>query len=113
MVPSNLEVWITIVGLAVATFFIRFSFIGILGGRRMPDWLLTALRYVPVTILPALIAPAILWPEVTGGQFEPLRATAAVLTFALAWVLKSPMLGFLCGLVCLVFLINANQIFGL
>lgn len=113
MTVSTFDIWLTILGLAVATFLIRFSFIGILGGRRMPDWLLTALRYVPVTILPALIAPAILWPDVTGGQFEPLRASVAVLTFGLAWVLKSPMLGFLGGLVCLVFLINASQIFGL
>ncbi len=113
MSVSNVDIWLTIFGLAVATFFIRFSFIGILGGRRMPDWLLTALRYVPVTILPALIAPAILWPEVTGGQFEPIRASVAVLTFAFAWVLKSPMLGFLGGLVCLILLINTGQVFGL
>lgn len=113
MTLSNFDIWITILGLAVATFLIRFSFIGILGGRRMPEWLLTALRYMPVTILPALIAPAILWPDVTGGEFEPLRAAAAVMTFALAWVLKSPMLGFLGGLVCLVLFINIGPVIGL
>jgi branched-subunit amino acid transport protein len=110
---ATFDIWLTIIGLAIATFLIRFSFIGILGGRKMPTWLLMALRYVPVTILPALVAPAIIWPEATSGVFDPMRASVAALTFGLAWVLRNPMLGFLGGLACLIFFINAGGMFGL
>lgn len=113
MTISTFDIWLTIIGLAIATFLIRFSFIGILGGRQMPAWLLTALRYVPVTILPALVAPAIMWPEATGGSFDPMRAGVAILTFGVAWQLRNPMLGFLGGLVCLIFFINAGGVLGL
>ncbi|RNF35010.1 AzlD domain-containing protein [Paracoccus methylarcula] len=74
--------WSLTVLLGIGTFLIRFSFLGFLGDRELPDWLLLHLRYVPVAVFPALITPLILWPEATGGQLDPARLIAAAAAFA-------------------------------
>ena len=47
---SGAEIWWIIVALGVATYTIRFSFLGLIGNRDLPDWLLRHLRYTPVAI---------------------------------------------------------------
>lgn len=75
--------WIVVAVLGVATYLIRFSFLGILGNRPLPLWLVRALRYTAVAVLPALVAPAVLWPPATGGVPDPVRlATVAVTVLA-------------------------------
>lgn len=69
--------WIVIVGMAVGSFVLRFVFIGFVGDRPMPAWLLRHLRYTAVAILPALIAPLVVWPAATGGQADLPRTAAA------------------------------------
>ena len=58
---SDLSIWTVIIFLGIGTFLIRFSFLGIIGGRRLPEWALRHLRYVPVAVLPGLIAPMVVW----------------------------------------------------
>ena len=72
--------WIVIAGLGVGTFLIRFSFTGLVGSRPMPSWLLRHLRYTAVSVLPALVAPLVVWPAATGGSPDAPRAIAAVAT---------------------------------
>ncbi|MEY4305608.1 MAG: hypothetical protein RIT52_1783 [Pseudomonadota bacterium] len=75
--------WTVVVVLGAATYLIRFSFLGILGNRPLPLWLVRALRYTAVAVLPALVAPAVLWPPATGGEPDPVRlATVAVTVLA-------------------------------
>lgn len=74
--------WFVTVVLGVGTYLIRFSFLGLLGGRVLPDWLLTHLRYVGVAVLPALITPMVLWPAATGGAFDGPRLFAALVAIA-------------------------------
>jgi branched-subunit amino acid transport protein len=79
------KVWFVIVGLGIGTFLIRYSFLGLLGNRELPEWFLRHLRYVGVAVLPGLIAPLILWPEATGGTPDLARivATIAAVTFGI------------------------------
>jgi branched-subunit amino acid transport protein len=77
--------WFVTILLGIGTFLIRFSFLGLLGGRAFPDWLLTHLRYVGVAVLPALITPMVLWPAATQGQFDPIRLTAALAALYAGW----------------------------
>ena len=65
--------WIVIIGLGLGSFFLRFVFTGIVGNRHMPPWLLRHLRYTAVAVLPALVAPQVLWPKATGGDPDPAR----------------------------------------
>ncbi|MCP3429844.1 AzlD domain-containing protein, partial [Opacimonas viscosa] len=63
--------------------------IGIVGDRPMPAWLLRHLRYTAVAIVPALIAPLVVWPTATEGQPDVPRMTAAAVTLAVGIVTKN------------------------
>lgn len=71
------ETWLVILALGLGTFAIRFSFLGLVGDRALPGWALRLLRYVPVAVLPALIAPLTVFPAATGGTPDPARLLAA------------------------------------
>jgi branched-subunit amino acid transport protein len=77
--------WLVTLVLGVGTYLIRFSFLGLLGGRQLPEWLLVHLRYVGVAVLPALVTPMILWPAAAGGQLDPLRMIAALAALLAGW----------------------------
>ena len=71
------SLWIVIIGLGLGSFFLRFVFTGLVGDREMPAWLLRHLRYTAVAILPALVAPQVIWPAATDGQLDLPRMAAA------------------------------------
>jgi branched-subunit amino acid transport protein len=75
-------IWTVIVVLGIGTFLIRFSFLGMIGGRAMPEWVLRHLRYTAVGVLPGLVAPLVLWPQATGGEPDAARLMAALATLA-------------------------------
>lgn len=75
-------IWTVIVVLGLGTFLIRFSFLGMIGGRAMPEWVLRHLRYTAVGVLPGLVAPLVLWPQATGGEPDAARLMAALATLA-------------------------------
>jgi branched-subunit amino acid transport protein len=79
---STAEIWTIIAIMGVGTFLIRFSFLGLIGDRPMPPFVLRLLRYTPVAVLPGMVAPLVLWPAATDGQFDPVRMLAAVATVA-------------------------------
>lgn len=99
-------VWIVIAGLAVGSFALRFVFIGLVGDRPIPAWLLRHLRYTAVAILPAMIAPLVLWPSATGGMPDPARLGAAAATLAVGLITRNVIAAVLAGAVTLVGLIN-------
>lgn len=104
MSHSATEIWAIIAVLGVGTFLIRFSFLGLVGGRRMPDWLLRHLRYTPVAVLPGLVAPLVAWPDATGGDTDPARLAAALATLAVAFWRKNVLWGAFAGATTLGFL---------
>ncbi|MEZ8093455.1 AzlD domain-containing protein [Photobacterium swingsii] len=85
-------------GMAVVTFAIRFSVIGMAGSFEMSERMKRTLRFVPVTVLPAIIAVEILG---AGSNMvfslENPRVLAAIvctivsLRFDLVWVVLSGM----------------------
>ncbi len=81
--------WIIIVGLAIGSYLLRFTFIGLVGDRPMPPWLLRHLRYTAVAILPALIAPLVVWPTATEGQPGMPRMAAAAVALTVGIVTKN------------------------
>ncbi len=83
------EAWVVILCLGAATFAVRFSFLGLVGGRALPDWAMRLLRYVPVAVLPALVAPLTVWPAATGGNPDPARLTAAVVALGIGAATRS------------------------
>ncbi len=72
------RIWLVILGLGAGTFAIRLSFLGLIGDRQLPGWAMRLLRYVPVSVLPALVAPLVVWPAATGHETDPARLLAAL-----------------------------------
>lgn len=86
---SSTEIWILIVAIGLGTFAIRFSFLGLLGGRTLPPGVLRHLRYTAVTVIPAMMAPVLIWPSDTGGATDPARLLAAAVTVAVGFVTRN------------------------
>lgn len=86
---SDLDIWITIIVLGIGTFLLRFSFIGLVGDRELPEWLRRHLRYVPVAVLPGLVAPLVVWPAATNGEADPARLAAAAVTMLIGALTRS------------------------
>jgi len=60
---NGLSIWLLFIAMAVGTFALRFSFIYLFGKVDMPDWLRRALRFVPASVLAALVFPALTYPN--------------------------------------------------
>jgi branched-subunit amino acid transport protein len=80
---SAWEIWGLILALGLGTFLIRFSFLGLIGSKELPDWVLRHLRYTPVAVLPGLVAPLVIWSGTGPEQAtDPWRLAAALVTLA-------------------------------
>ncbi len=93
--------WLLILILAAGVFLIRFSFIGFLGDRTLPDWAMRMLRYVPVAVLPALVAPQVVWPAATGGALDAPRMVAALAALAVGAASRNLIAAILAGMATL------------
>jgi branched-subunit amino acid transport protein len=102
---STATIWGIILIMGAGTYLIRFSFLGLIGDRKMPDWLLRHLRYTPVAILPGLVAPLVMWPQATGGTPDPVRLAAAAVTLLVAWWWKNMLAGAAAGATTLALLL--------
>jgi branched-subunit amino acid transport protein len=94
---SATHIWAIIVVLALGTFALRYSFLGLIGRRRLPEWALRHLRYTPVAVLPGLIAPLVVFPPATGGAPDAARLLAAAATLAIGLWSKSVLWAILGG----------------
>jgi branched-subunit amino acid transport protein len=94
---GTLDLWIIIIGLGVGSFCLRFMFTGLVGTRPMPDWVLRHLRYTAVAILPALVAPQVIWPVATNGEADPARLAAAAATLAVGLLTKNVLAAIFAG----------------
>lgn len=94
---DRLDLWLVMGLLGLGTYFIRFSFLGGLGNRLLPGWLRRALRYTSVAVLPALVAPAVIWPAATGGQTDPARLAAALATLAVGFATRNMIAAIVAG----------------
>lgn len=97
MTYSAPEIWMVIGLMAVGTFAIRFSFLGLIGDRPMPPLVLRLLRFTPVAVIPGMVAPLVLWPAATGGQPDVLRFLAATAALGVAWRTRKVVWGMAAG----------------
>lgn len=84
--------WIVIIGLAIGSFALRFAFLGLVGDRPIPEWLLRHLRYTAVAVLPALVTPLVAFSG-ENGSTDFTRVSAAVVTLAVGYVTKNVFAG--------------------
>ena len=99
---STGTLWLTILGMGVITFGLRYSFIALSGRLELPSTLRRALRFVPAAVLSALVLPALVYPS--GELFLSLendRLVAGLIALVVAWRSKSMLLTLLVGMVAL------------
>lgn len=101
MSPDPFQVWLVIIVMGVATFALRFSFLGLIGSRDLPPFVMRLLRYTAVAVLPALVTPLILWPAATGGSPDAARLAAAGVTLLLGVTTRNVLLSIFGGVVTL------------
>lgn len=94
---SAAEIWLVIALVGVGTFFLRYSFLGVIGNRPLPEWAQRALRYTGVAVLPGLVAPLVLWPAATNGHTDPARLAAAIVTLIVGMTTKNTLAAILSG----------------
>lgn len=107
---SVATIWGVILALGVGTFLIRFSFLGLIGRKPMPEWVLRHLRYTAVAVLPGLVAPLVLWPAATGGEPEPARLLAAAATVAAGLWTRSVLGAMVAGALALYLALGAGAL---
>ncbi|QJF52292.1 AzlD domain-containing protein [Roseobacter ponti] len=89
--------WIVIIGLGLGSYLLRFAFLGLVGDRPIPPWLLRHLRYTAVAVLPALAVPQVVWPQATGGAPDAPRMIAAAVTVLVGLWTKNVIAAIVCG----------------
>ena len=98
---SDRDIWLTILFLGVGTYLIRLSFIGAVGKNALPEWALRHLRYVPVAVMPALVAPLVVWPAATGGVPDAARLVAAIAALSVGLWTRSTVWAVVAGMAAL------------
>ena len=82
---GNAQSWVVVIGLAVGTFLIRYSFIGLFAERDMPHWLDRSLKLMVPAIFAAIVFSGLV---MVGGEVAGFahwsRYAAAAIAFGVA-----------------------------
>ena len=94
------EIWLILLVAGLLTYLTRLSFIAFLGKWTPPPWVSRALRFVPPSVLTAIILPELL---IRDNQFLPCnpRLLAGILAAVVAWVTKNVILTIAVGMISL------------
>lgn len=84
-----MSLWLTMLAAGLATFLIRYSFIGAAGKLNPPEWFRRMLRFVPIAALTALIWPDLLLDAAGNPDFTSSRLIAGLIAAAVAWTTKN------------------------
>ena len=95
------EIWLIIGIMAVGTFAIRFSFLGLIGAGAIHPLIERMLRFTPVAVLPGMVAPLVLWPARAGGEPTLWHFMAAAAALGVAYKTRKVVWGMLAG--CAIF----------
>jgi branched chain amino acid efflux pump len=102
--PQGL-LWSTIIIIGLLTLGIRLSFIVFMDKVQISPIAQQALRFVPVAVLSALIAPALFFPhDSLDLSLSNGRLIAGSLAILVAWRTKNVLLTIFAGMACLLIL---------
>jgi len=97
--------WVTIIIVGLLTWGLRLSFMVFMGQMQVSLIVQRGLRFVPIAVLSALIAPALFFK---GGSLDVslsnIRLIAGILAILVAWRTKNVLLTILSGMACLLIL---------
>ena len=94
--------WLLILGIGVATYATRLSFVTFFGKRAIPAFALRMLRFVPMAVLSAIIWPQlILVNNALDLSTSNPRWIAGILAGVIAWRTRNVLLTIVAGMVAL------------
>ena len=100
-----MNIWLVMLLGGLFTFGMRFSFIYLLGRFEIPGTARRALRFVPPSVLTAIVVPELC---VRSGEIQlsltNFRLLAGVLAVLVAWRTRNTLLTILAGMLALVML---------
>ena len=99
---NGLSIWLLFAVIAAGTFALRLSFIYLFGKVDMPDWLRRALRFVPASVLAALVFPALTYPNgALDLSLDNVRLLAGLGGALVAWKTKNVLWTIAVGMILL------------
>lgn len=97
-----MSTWIAIAGVALSTFLLRASFMLFGDPHRFPHWFRQALKFVPPSVLAAIVAPGLVMP---GGSVElppmNLRLLAGLVAMAATFHVRNTIAAIASGMATL------------
>ena len=97
-----MALWLTVLGMSVATFGQRASFLLLPAHIQLPALLRRALRYVPAAVLTAIWAPELLLQKgVLSLALGNERLLAGIVAVAVAWRFRATFVTIVAGLMAL------------
>ena len=97
--------WVTIIIVGLLTLGLRLSFIVFMGKMQVSLIVQRGLRFVPIAVLSALIAPALfLKGSSLDVSLSNIRLLTGILAIVVAWRTKNVLLTILSGMACLLIL---------
>jgi len=100
-----MNIWLVFLLGGLLTFGMRFSFIYLLGKYEVPETMRRALRFVPPSVLTAIVVPELV---IRSGQLDfsltNFRLLAGVVAILVAWKTKNTLLTIAVGMLALLLL---------
>lgn len=94
--------WPAVALIAVGTFLLRYSFILVVDMIRLPVAVQRMLRFIPASVLTALVVPAVAFHKLPGGVEEDWRRMAAAsLAVVVSWKTRNMPLTIATGMAAL------------
>ncbi|MBT6123426.1 MAG: AzlD domain-containing protein [Candidatus Puniceispirillum sp.] len=95
-------IWIVMIATGLINFATRFSMFSGFAPKQLPNWLEDALGFVPIAVLTAIIAPAVLFNETgTITIVDNTRVYAALVAIIVALITRSVLATISTGLIAL------------
>ena len=99
---STSTLWLTILLMGLITFSLRVSFIALSDRLEMPPLVQRALRFVPASVLAAIVIPALVFREGDLAlTFSNEKLLAGLAAGAVAWATKSVIWTIVAGMAAL------------
>ncbi len=97
--------WLLIAGMMLVTFGVRYPVLALLSRRRLSDPVLSALEFVPVAVLSAIVVPMVVSRDGEWAfSFDNPFLLATIFSIFVAWKSRNLLLTILLGMAVFLFL---------
>ena len=97
---SDMKIWVLIIGMGIVTYVPRMMPLLLFSQKKLPSWLESWLRYIPVGIFSALVFPAIfIKNQMFAVSINNIELISSIIVFAIAFKTRSLGLSVIFGII--------------